>query len=116
MSIYQHSVVQMSKMLRNLDGCLTKAQAFAKQRGFSPDDFVAFKLSPDMRPLAFQIQSACDTAKFTAARLTGLDAPTHPDTETSMDELAARIAKTLAWLETVEEQVKVGIYGIRENL
>jgi hypothetical protein len=102
--LYQQSVAQMSKMLRNLDGWLTKAVEFAKARGFSPDDFVSFKLCPDMRPLAFQVQSACDGAKFTAARLAGVDAPSHPDTETTMAELSARIAATLAFLDTLKPE------------
>lgn len=50
MSIYQQSVVQMSTMLCNLDACLAKAMRFAGHKEVSPDDFVGFRLTPDMRP------------------------------------------------------------------
>lgn len=104
MSLYQLSVVQMSKMLRNLDGCLDKAAAFAEAKGSKPDDLVGFRLTFDMRPLAFQIQSCCDSAKFAAARLAGVEAPSHPDTETTFAQLKARIASTLDFLSTFEEK------------
>lgn len=112
MSLYQLSVVQMSKMLRNLDGWLDKATAFAEAKDSSPDDFVGFRLAPDMRPLAFQVQSACDNAKFTAARLGGVEAPSHPDEETTMAELKARIAATLEFLDGVDE---AGFAGAAER-
>jgi hypothetical protein len=103
MSLYQHSAVQMSKMLRSLDGCLEKAAAFAEAKGSSPDDFVNFRLSFDMRPLVFQVQSACDSAKFAVARLAGVDAPSHPDTETTFAQLRARIGAVLEFIATVDE-------------
>ncbi len=103
MSFYQLSVVQMSTMLRNLDGQLDKVVAFAEAKDISPDSFVGFRLAPDMRPLAFQVQAACDTAKFTAGRLTGLEAPKHEDDETTIVQLKQRIAVTLEWLSSVDE-------------
>jgi hypothetical protein len=108
MSLYQNSVVQMSKMLRSLDACLEKAAAFAEAKGSNPDDFVNFRLTFDMRPLAFQIQSACDSAKFAVARLSGVDAPSHPDTETTFAQLRARIATVLEFIATIEEKQFAG--------
>lgn len=108
MSFYQHTVVQMSKMLRNLDAWLTKAAAFAEAKGSSPDDFAQFRLSFDMRPLTFQIQSACDIAKLAGARLTGVEAPVHPDTETTLAQLHARIGSTIEFLEKLDEKQFAG--------
>jgi hypothetical protein len=108
MSLYQISVVQMSKMLRNLAVCLKKAAAFAEAKGSKPDDLVSYRLTFDMRPLAFQVQSCCDSAKFAAARLAGVEAPSHPDTETTLAQLEARIAATLEFLVTIEEKQFVG--------
>jgi uncharacterized protein len=102
MSLYQDSVVQMSKMLRNLAGLLAKANEFATAKECSPDDFVGFRLAPDMRPLAFQVQSACDTAKFAGARLAGVTPPSHPDTETTLVELQQRITATVEYLDGLE--------------
>lgn len=103
MSTYQLAVVQMSKMLRNLDACLDKAVAFAEAKGSKPDDLAHFRLTFDMKPLAFQVQSCCDSAKFGAARLAGVEAPSHPDTETTLAQLKARIASTLEFLAGFEE-------------
>lgn len=104
MLLYQLSVVQMSKMLRTLDACLDKAAAFAEAKGSKPDDLVGFRLTFDMKPLAFQIQSACDSAKFAAARLADVEPPSHPDTETTLAQLKARIASTLEFVATIQEK------------
>jgi hypothetical protein len=108
MSLYQNSAVQMSKILRGLDVCLEKAAAFAEAKGSSPDDFVNFRMAFDMRPLVFQIQSACDSAKFAVARLGGVDAPVHPDTETTFAQLRARIGAVLEFIATVDEKQFAG--------
>lgn len=102
MSLYQQSAVQMSHMLRSLDGCLDKAIAYAESKEFPADNFAGLRLAPDMHPLTFQVQSACDSAKGTSARLAGIEPPKHEDNETTMAELKARIAKTLAFLSTLE--------------
>src|SRR4029077_13000767 len=57
---------------------------------------------PDMFPLTRQVQIACDTAKGAVARLAGIEIPKHEDTEQTFDELKARIAKTLAFVESVK--------------
>ena len=104
MSLYQDSVVQMSKTLRSLAGLLDKATTFAQANEYSPDAFVGFSLAPDMRPLSFQIQSACDTAKFAGAKLAGLTPPTNPDTETTMAELLQRITATVEFLDGLKPE------------
>jgi hypothetical protein len=98
------AVVQMKSMLQNLDRWLTKASEHAKAKGFDPNVLVQSRLAPDQYTLARQVQSACDAAKFAAARLTGKDAPAHPDTETTIDELHARIAKVIEYLGTFTEK------------
>lgn len=91
----------MSKMLRNLDRWLEKAVAHAESRSFEPNNLVAMRLAPDQFPLVRQVQAACDAAKAGVARLAGVEVPSHPDTETTIEELRGRIAKTLAFLETI---------------
>jgi hypothetical protein len=49
-----------------------------------------------------QIQLASDAAKSGAARLAGVESPSMPDTETTFPELKARIAKTIAFIETLK--------------
>jgi hypothetical protein len=95
---------QMKKTLGQLDKWLDAATAFAKERSFDPNLFLAYRLSPDQFPLSRQVQITCDTAKLGAARLTGKDAPSNPDTETTIDELHARVKSTLAFLDTLSEK------------
>jgi hypothetical protein len=87
--------------LKNLAYILSKGVAHAQARKFDPQVLVASRLAPDMLPLNRQVQIACDAAKNGVARLSGVEAPKFEDNETTFEELAARIEKTLAWLETV---------------
>ena len=90
---------QMKKMLRNLDKWLETASAHAQKKSFDPNVFMTLRLAPDQFAFARQVQTACDTPKLAAARLSGKEPPSHPDTEKTMDELRARIASTLAYLD-----------------
>jgi hypothetical protein len=94
-------LAEMKKMLSNLDGWLTKASAHAEAKKFDPAVLIQSRLAPDMFPLVRQIQSSCDTAKFAAARISGKEPPSNPDTETTFADLEARIAATIAYLDTI---------------
>ncbi|MCP3144974.1 DUF1993 domain-containing protein [Pyxidicoccus xibeiensis] len=100
-SMSSASVPIFVTMLGNLSKCLGKARAHAETKKFDPNVLVTARLAPDMLPFKNQVQIACDTAKFCAARLAGVDAPAFEDTEASLPELEERIAKTLAFLESV---------------
>ena len=108
MSLYTASVFQWSKMLRNLDGWLQKAVSHAESRSFDPNNFVGIRLAPDQFSFGRQVQAACDSAKAGAARLAGVEVPSHPDTETTIEELRARITKTLGFLETIDAEALEG--------
>ena len=88
-------------MLGNLSHLLEKGQAYAQARKFDPQVLVTYRLAPDMLPFSRQIQIACDAAKNGVARISGVEAPKFEDNEATFDELRARIAKTLSWLDTV---------------
>ncbi len=90
---------QMKKMLAQLDKWLVSAAAYAQTRSFDPNVFLTLRLAPDQFAFARQVQSACDTAKLAAARLSGKEAPKHPDTEQTIDELRARVASVIAYLD-----------------
>ena len=87
--------------LSNLSHILDKGQAFAEAKKCDPAALIQYRLAPDMLPFARQIQIACDGPKNGIARITGLTAPKFEDNETTFAELKARIAKTLAFIETV---------------
>jgi len=99
---YDLTVLQFSKMLRNLSSFLDRAEAYAASKKFESTILVNSRLAPDQFPLVRQVQIACDTAKIGAMRLTGKQCPTHADTEQTIPELKARIESTIGWLETLK--------------
>ena len=97
------AVLQMKKMLVNLDRWLEKGVEHAKKKSFDPNVLASSRLAPDMYPLTRQVQAACDAAKFAAARLAGKEAPKHEDKEQTIDELRARIKTCTSYLDTLVE-------------
>ncbi len=84
-----------------MSAILDKAAAHATAKKFDSVVLAQSRLFPDMHPLSRQVQIACDTAKGAAGRLAGIEVPKHEDTETTLPELKARIAKTVDFLKTV---------------
>lgn len=99
-SMYQASVPVFARMLKNLSVVLDKGQKHAEARKVAAGVLPASRLIADMFPLSRQVQIATDHAKGAAARLAGVDVPKYEDNEQTIEELQARIAKTLAFLET----------------
>lgn len=100
-SMHQASAPRFANMLRNLSAILDKAQAFSEAKKLDPATLPGCRLIADMFPLARQVQVACDAAKGAVARLAGVDIPKHEDTEQTLAELKARIAKTIDFIESV---------------
>ena len=100
-SMYQASVPRFVNILGNLSAILDKAQAYVDTKKIDPAVLPASRLFPDMLPMRSQVQIACDTAKGVVARLAGVDIPVHEDTEQTIADLKARIAKCVAFLKSV---------------
>lgn len=92
-------ICQMKKTLGQMESWLDAAAAFAAKKSFDPNVFVGMRLAPDQFAFVRQVQTACDTAKLATARLTGQEAPKHADTETTLDELKARIKSVITYLD-----------------
>jgi len=92
------TITQFGRMLQNVDAWLEKGTAYAQEKGFNADVLATARLAPDQYSLVQQVQAACDQAKFAAAYLSGQKAPSHPDTETTIAELRARVATCLAYV------------------
>ncbi|HKX09978.1 MAG TPA: DUF1993 domain-containing protein [Stellaceae bacterium] len=88
--------------LNALSANLDKAAAFAAAKKIDSAVLVNMRLAPDMFPLSRQIQIATDQAKNGSARLAGVEAPKYEDNETTIDQLKARITKTLAYIKTLD--------------
>ena len=87
--------------LGSLSALLEKGLAHATARKFDPSVLVNARLAPDMFPLSRQVQIACDGAKNGVARLAGLEPPRFEDNEKTIEELRARIARTIDYLKGV---------------
>ena len=99
-SMYQASVPVLVKALVNLSKILEKAEAHAVAKKIDPAVFVQARLNADMFPLSRQVQIATDVAKGCASRLAGLELPKYEDNESTFAELQARVAKTIAFLQS----------------
>jgi uncharacterized protein len=108
MNLYNATVPLFTKFLGAANSWLDKLAADAAARKYPVDVILNFRLAPDQHNFIKQIQSACDTAKFAVAKMTGKEAPSQPDTETTLDELRARIAATLAYVATFSPEDFVG--------
>jgi len=101
-SMYQASAPRFANILSNLSAILDKAQAHCEAKKIDPLVLTSSRLFPDMLPFTRQITIACDTAKGAVARLAGAEIPKHEDVEKTFEELKARIAKTIAFIQTVQ--------------
>jgi hypothetical protein len=99
MSFHDATVPAFLQILGALNGILEKAEAHCKAKNIQPEVLLNARLYPDMYPLARQIQTACDFAGKTCARLTGSEVPSTPDTEKSFEELRQRIAKATDYVK-----------------
>jgi hypothetical protein len=101
-SMYQASAPRFVNTLKNISAILDKAQAYADSKKIDPTVLTSYRLYPDMFTMARQVQVACDTAKGAVARLAGVEVPKHEDTERTLAELKARIAKTIEFIGTIK--------------
>ena len=100
MKINMHTMTvdSATTALKALSELLDKGLAHATAKKFDPGVLVNARLAPDMLPLAKQVQIACDMVKNGSARLAGVEAPRFEDNEQTIEELKARIAKTIDYV------------------
>ncbi|WP_244828305.1 DUF1993 family protein [Caballeronia sp. TF1N1] len=104
LSMYRASIPVFIRGLEVCASLLEKGAAFADEKGLTHADVINARLAPDMLPLAAQIQRASDTAKLSAARLSGAEAPRFEDNEDSFAALQERIAKTIVFLKSIQQE------------
>ena len=103
-SMYQASVPRFVNILGNLSNILDKAQAHVDAKKLDTATLTNYRLFPDMLPMNSQVQIACDAAKGVVSRLAGVDIPAYEDNENTLAELKARIAKTIAFIQTISPE------------
>jgi uncharacterized protein len=102
--IYDLTVVQFTKMLKNLDAILAKTIPFAESKKIDTEVLLQSRLAPDQFNLIRQVQIACDAVKLCVAKITVKDAPIHDDKETTLAQLRNRIAETIQFINSVPEK------------
>jgi uncharacterized protein len=102
MSMSNASIPVFEIGLNALSALLDKAEAYAEAKRIDPTVLLNARLFPDMFAFTRQVQSACDQAKNGGARLAGVDPPSYEDNEKTIAELKARIAKTVAFVKTLD--------------
>lgn len=100
--LYDVTVPALLRGFSAMSKFLDKGRAYADEHELPHEALLGARLYEDMAPLTSQVQRASDAAKFAVARLGQVEGPAMPDTETSFDELQARIAATVAFLESVD--------------
>ncbi|EXJ54653.1 hypothetical protein A1O7_09994 [Cladophialophora yegresii CBS 114405] len=104
LSLYDTAVLPMIRVLNILSKILKKGEDFANTKGMPHSEILECRIAPDMKELPFQIQTVSDTAKFLAVRVGGVENQSWDDNEKTFDELQARIAKTIKFLEGVKRE------------
>ena len=112
-SMSQATLPALEIGLNALSAVLDKAAVFAAAKKIDASVLLNTRLAPDMFPLTRQVQIATELAKNCASRLAGVEPPRYEDTETTIDQLKERIAKTIAHLKTLDPK-KIDAAGERE--
>jgi uncharacterized protein len=103
-SISAASISSFEIGLNALSAILDKAEAFAAAKKIDAAVLLRTRLAPDMFDLTRQVQTVTDQARRGAARLAGVEPPSVPDTETTIEQLKARLASTLTYLKTLDRK------------
>ena len=106
--MYFRLVSQCITGLKRLDHQLDKAEELAKAKKFDVQILLGSRLAPDMKIFSYQVQSACDYVKAAAGWLSGQHPPKHQDDEITLDDIRARIRKTIEFVESITEEQYVG--------
>jgi hypothetical protein len=103
-SMYSASVPVYVQYLTALAGVLKKAEAHCAAKKIDPSVLVTARLYPDMFALARQVQIATDHAKGSVSRLAGVEIPSYADSEATFEDLQARVAKTLDYVQSFKPE------------
>jgi hypothetical protein len=101
-SMSRASVPVCETGLNALIAVLDKAAAHAAAKKIDNSVLLNWRLAPDMFALTRQVQVATDQAKNGLSRLAGVEPPKFEDNETTLEALKERLAKTVAYIKTLD--------------
>lgn len=104
--LYDFATVTFTQMLTNLSAIFDKAAEHARANGLDPDAYVESRLAPDMFPLNLQVFIAAIQVKDAITSLSGKGPVERPGecTDTTLADLKARIADTLAFIAAAKPE------------
>src|ERR1700753_1581970 len=100
-TLYESTVPVLARGLEIVSHYMDRATTYAADNKIDPPALIQARLYPDMYPLAGQVQRCSDTSKGAFPRPAGIAPPSFPDTETTFEDLKARIVKTIDFIESV---------------
>lgn len=122
-NLYAVTVPPMMKALDALSKWMDKAVEHAESKGTERHpgskhlaSLLNDRLVFDQFHFIRQVQVACDNAKGGASRLAEIEIPVYEDNEKTVDELKARIEKTIAFLQTIKPEQIIGKEEIKITL
>ncbi len=101
LAMFDAAILPLLHTLKSLSHIIKKGEEYADAKKIEHAVLLNARLFPDMYPLIRQVQIATDMSKGAAARLAGVEVPKFEDDETTFEQLQARIAKTIAFIETI---------------
>lgn len=103
-SMYRASVPVFARVINNLNIILDKAVVYAAEKKIDPAVLLNSRLAPNMFALTRQVQIITDQIKGCVSRLAGVDIPRYEDTETTFEQLKARLNKTLDYINAFKPE------------
>jgi len=114
-NLYSVSIPPLLKALKAMDKLLEKAMEHAHSKGSERqpgekhmEAMLNDRLVFDQFPLIRQIQFMSDNAKGAVGRLAAVEVPKYEDNEKTLEELKARIDKTIKFVETIKPEQIIG--------
>lgn len=107
-SLYDVTIPVFIRGFEILSSLLEKGRTHARERGWDESELTTARLIEDMAPLTAQVQRCSDTAKGLAVRIGQVESVAMPDEEVTLDDLQARIDKTIDFLRAVPREAFEG--------
>jgi hypothetical protein len=108
LSMHSMAVDTFVPMLGTLTHLFEKTEEHSLAKRFDVAARVSARLAPDMYPFWMQVQLACYQAQDATARLTGQSSPPLPKDPETLDELKARVQRTVDYLRNVPKDAFEG--------
>lgn len=108
LTMHQASVPVFNQTLAALSKVLDKAAAHCATSGQNFTELAQRRLAPDMMTLAQQVQQACHHATLVVARCAETEQPVFGDTDTDLNGMKNRLARSLEFLDGISPESMEG--------